>query len=149
MTSLLPTPDAWARTVMDTAPPAARVLEARPRSAAEARGLVAVYLGCREAGGAVPRPVAEDVLLVVSELVTNALRHAGGVTGMRVALTREGVEVTVRDASGERPAARGRDGDWLPGGYGWPMVSRLAEVAVIPLGAGGKLVRATVPVVRG
>ncbi|MBP0456384.1 ATP-binding protein [Streptomyces bomunensis] len=133
---------------MDTAPTATRPLDARPRSAGEARDLTAAYLGGREV--AVPGPVVDDVLLVVSELVTNALRHAGGVSGMRVAVTRTGVEVTVRDASGERPVVRRRDGDWLPGGYGWPMVSRLAEVAVVPLGAGGKLVRATIPVaVRG
>ncbi|WP_051840926.1 ATP-binding protein [Streptomyces sp. NRRL F-5126] len=145
MTLLVPAPDAGAQNaVMDSAPPAARPLDAQPHSAGEARDLAAAYLGGRDV--AVPGPVADDVLLVVSELVTNALRHAGGVSGMRVAVTRAGVEVTVRDACGERPVVRGRGGDWLPGGYGWPMVSRLAEVAVIPLGTGGKLVRATVPV---
>jgi anti-sigma regulatory factor (Ser/Thr protein kinase) len=118
-------------------------LDARPAGAAEARDLAATYLAAH--GDRVPGPVLDDVLLVVSELVTNALRHAGGVTGLRVTLRNDGVEVTVQDGSREQPVTRGHGGNWLPGGYGWPMVSRLAEVAVVPLGADGKLVRATVP----
>ncbi|MGQ4511267.1 ATP-binding protein [Streptomyces sp. DW26H14] len=121
-------------------------LDARPAGAAEARDLTAAYLA--ERVDRVPGPVLDDVLLVVSELVTNALRHAGGVKRLRVALRGGGVEVAVQDGSGERPVVRGHGGDWLPGGYGWPMVSRLAEVAVVPLGAEGKLVRAIVPVGR-
>ncbi|WP_329454537.1 ATP-binding protein [Streptomyces sp. NBC_01497] len=121
-------------------------LDALPAGAAEARDLTATYLsGHRDR---VPGPVLDDVLLVVSELVTNALRHAGGVTGMSVALRRGGVEVTVQDGSRKRPVARHHGANWLPGGYGWQMVSRLAKACVLPLGADGKLVRATVPLHR-
>ncbi|GAA3715775.1 ATP-binding protein [Streptomyces tremellae] len=123
-----------------------RWLDARPAGAAEARDLTAAYLA--EQGPRVPQPVRDDVLLVVSELVTNALRHAGGARGLRVALRPAGVEVTVQDGSTRRPVERGHGRNWLPGGYGWPMVCRLAEVAVVPLGSDGKLVRATVPVRR-
>ncbi|MGY5036175.1 ATP-binding protein [Streptomyces sp. 900116325] len=53
------------------------------------------------------REAAETVVLVVSELVTNALRHGGGT-----------------------------------GGFGWPMVNRLARAAVTRQAAGGKTVSA-------
>jgi anti-sigma regulatory factor (Ser/Thr protein kinase) len=123
-----------------------KLLDARPADAAEAREAVASFLRRRE------RPVAagvlDDVLLVVSELVTNALRHAGGVIGLRVAHRARGIEVTVRDRGAERPVEKKHGDAWLPGGYGWPLVSRLAEVVVVPLGGDGKLVRATVPVLN-
>lgn len=119
-------------------------LDARPRDAAEARRAAASHLDRHEP--ALPAQTRDDVLLVVSELVTNALRHAGGVTGFRIAVRGAGVEVTVQDASPREPAVRTHTGDWTPGGYGLPMIAKLAEVAVTPLGDDGKLVRATVPI---
>ncbi|MFE2937729.1 ATP-binding protein [Streptomyces sp. NPDC059255] len=117
-------------------------LDARPAGTAEARALVRSYLD-RHAPG-VPEQTAIDVLLVVSELVTNAVRHAGGVTGFRVSADAGVVEIAVRDASPRLPALTERHEDWLPGGYGWPLVQRLAEVTVTLLGDGGKLIRALV-----
>ncbi|KIF71378.1 hypothetical protein HY68_26795 [Streptomyces sp. AcH 505] len=125
---------------------ALRWIDALPASAAEARALTGEFLAHYEPP--VSSRTLGDILLVVSELVTNAIRHAGGVTAMRITAGDGLVEVTVRDASATAPSVRdhgsgGRGPDWLPGGYGWPLVRRLADVAVVPLPEGGKLIRAT------
>ncbi|MFJ2172201.1 ATP-binding protein [Streptomyces sp. NPDC101062] len=117
-------------------------LDARPTGTAEARALARSFLD-RHAPG-VPEQAAVDVLLVVSELVTNAIRHAGGVTAFRISADTGVVEIAVRDASPRLPALAQRREEWLPGGYGWPLVHRLAEVTVTLLGDGGKLIRALV-----
>ncbi len=56
--------------------------------------------------GPVERAQAEAVLLVVSELVTNAVRHAGGVTGFRLDAGSGRVGVTVCDESPVPPRPR-------------------------------------------
>lgn len=117
-------------------------LDALPAGTAEARALVRSFLDRYEP--AVPERTAVDVLLVVSELVTNAVRHAGGVTGFRVCARSGVVEIAVRDASPRLPAVRQHRDEWLPGGYGWPLVHRLAEVTVTVLGDGGKLIKALI-----
>ncbi|MFE9258036.1 ATP-binding protein [Streptomyces sp. NPDC006879] len=87
----------------------------------------------------------DAVLLVVSELITNALRHAGGVTSFALALDSRGVVVTVSDALTAAPHTVRVEPD-RPGGFGWPLVQRLSvAVAVGPHGT-GKSIRATVPV---
>jgi len=70
------------------------VLEPRPRSVTTARQAVGRML---EATRPIPPELAEDVLLLVSELVTNAVLHAG--TGVRLrASTADGrVLVAVSD----------------------------------------------------
>ncbi|MDX3231971.1 ATP-binding protein [Streptomyces sp. ME19-01-6] len=87
-----------------------------------------------------------DALLITSELTTNALRHAGGVTAFGCVVRENRLEITVEDASDVLPAARPPDDPSVPGGHGWPMVCRLAcEVTVGALPGGGKRVRALVP----
>ncbi|MEV0846955.1 ATP-binding protein [Streptomyces sp. NPDC049954] len=101
--------------------------------------------------------VLADAVLVASELVTNALRHGGGVTGFRVALVDGMIEVTASDRSGQPPvrqdagdaqgaADRGdlAGGGGLPGGYGWPLVCRIAWTEVTRT-ATGKTIRAWIP----
>jgi anti-sigma regulatory factor (Ser/Thr protein kinase) len=77
----------------------------------------------------VPRRMLDDLLIVVSELVTNAIRHAPRVTGGRILLTVRGgedhVHVAVRDpgpgfASGGRDPAR-------EGGLGLVAVARISS----------------------
>ncbi|MFE3825675.1 ATP-binding protein [Streptomyces sp. NPDC059092] len=117
-------------------------LDARPAGTAEARALARSFLDGHAPG--VPEQAVIDVLLVVSELVTNAIRHAGGVTGFRISAGTGVVEIAVQDASSRLPAFEQRREEWLPGGYGWPLVQRLAEVTVTLLGDGGKLIRALI-----
>lgn len=76
------------------------------------------------------RTFHDDVLLVVSELVTNAVRHAPGPLGLELGLVPGGIEIAVRDTSSRPPRSRTPD---LTGGRGWPIVQTLARrVRVVP-----------------
>lgn len=96
--------------------------------------------------GLVPAPSQERVesaILVVSELVANAFRHAGGVTGLHLAADRDVVEIAVRDPSPAFPRERPPDLDGYEGGFGWPLVRTLARtVTVRPSHKGGKVISA-------
>ncbi|MEY9875245.1 hypothetical protein ABH931_004746 [Streptacidiphilus sp. MAP12-33] len=72
------------------------------------------------------RERAEDVLLVVSELVANAMTHGGGV--LELVVTLEGDAVVVGATDGEaRPPTVPTPGDPArPGGHGLQVVRRLA-----------------------
>ncbi|OAR26856.1 hypothetical protein A8W25_00705 [Streptomyces sp. ERV7] len=119
-----------------------------PVDAAEARRRVKALLGA-----ALGRPsasaqdaVVTDALLVTSELVTNALRHAGGVTAFEAMADRVGLRLVVEDASPGLPSTKEPGGDFTPGGYGWPMICRLAtSVTVSLLPAGGKRIQVFLP----
>ncbi|MFT2014311.1 ATP-binding protein [Streptomyces sp. 796.1] len=89
-----------------------------------------------------------DPLLVTSELVTNAIRHGGGVTGFWIALDAGVLRLGVRDHSDAVPRVRPRESAAaVPvGGYGWPLVCRLAsEVDILPCPGGGKEIRVALP----
>ncbi|MFE2374549.1 ATP-binding protein [Streptomyces sp. NPDC059398] len=110
--------------------------------AAEARDAASRFLGGLHP--APPAHVSQNLVLLVSELVTNALRHAGGVTSMRLRADRRSVEVAVADPSPAHPQDRTPDLTGCTGGFGWPMVQRLARtVAVRDAAGGGKVVCAT------
>ncbi|MCZ7414634.1 MULTISPECIES: ATP-binding protein [unclassified Streptomyces] len=68
---------------------------------------------------------AEDVLLVVSELVTNACLHAGGPQEVRVARGPKSVRVEVVDGGDGRPEPRTPHRAGRPGGHGMFIVQRL------------------------
>ncbi|MFK0046908.1 ATP-binding protein [Streptomyces sp. NPDC090741] len=86
---------------------------------------------------------ADTVVLVVSELVTNALRHGGGTCTLELTAHAEGIEVAVHDPSPHVPRMRTPDMDGGTGGFGWPMVNRLARAtAVTRRASGGKTVSA-------
>ncbi|MFJ6130247.1 ATP-binding protein [Streptomyces griseoviridis] len=89
-----------------------------------------------------------DLLLVVSELVTNAIRHGEGLAGFEVSVADDGIRLLVHDRSDAVP--RSAAGAAPPGhrvnGYGWPLVQRLArEVAVERRPGGGKTIAVLVP----
>ncbi|MFI7239741.1 ATP-binding protein [Streptomyces cyaneofuscatus] len=94
----------------------------------------------------VPTPcpdVADTLVLVVSELVTNALRHGGGTFTLRLNAHPDTVEVAVDDTSPRWPRMRTPDVTGSGGGFGWPMVNRLARTTgVTRRAAGGKTVTA-------
>ena len=102
-------------------------------NAATARRHVRAFVGERWRSPAGP-PTEQsmiDLILVVSELVTNAVRHGGGIAGFDVALTPEGVRLSVRDHSAAVPVGlhgpgalpRAHEGN----GYGWPLINRLSS----------------------
>ncbi|MBT2418980.1 ATP-binding protein [Streptomyces sp. ISL-22] len=121
-------------------------------SAAAARSYVRAVVGDHwhaPAGPAGERAVT-DLLLVVSELVTNAIRHGGGLAGFEVDLLPEGVRLSVHDYSDAVPSAAYGSGA-LPdphegSGYGWPLIIRLSrEIRIECRREGGKTVSVLVP----
>jgi anti-sigma regulatory factor (Ser/Thr protein kinase) len=81
--------------------------------------------------GALPAPVREDVLLLATELVANAVRHAGvgPDESLQVELRRRPrqVRVAVLDpGAGFEPPAPSASGD-DPGGWGLVLLDRIAD----------------------
>jgi anti-sigma regulatory factor (Ser/Thr protein kinase) len=76
--------------------------------------------------------VLDDIRLLVSELVTNAIRHAdapsGGQVVVDVSITGDSVRVEVADpGKGFEPEPRTDDGASRPGGWGLYLVDRIAD----------------------
>ncbi|MFI6107395.1 ATP-binding protein [Streptomyces sp. NPDC051310] len=71
------------------------------------------------------RAAAEDVLLVVSELVTNACLHAEGPEELRVSLDAKVLRLEVEDRGPGQPAPRTPHRAGRPGGHGMFIVQRL------------------------
>jgi len=71
------------------------------------------------------RAAAEDVLLVVSELVTNACLHAGGPEELRLWRSSKALRVEVVDGGAGEPAPRTPHRAGRPGGHGMFIVQRL------------------------
>lgn len=117
---------------------------------AEARTAVRrVITGLRARGTVCDEEAVADVLLVVSELTTNAMLHGGGVTEFGVEAVPRGVRVTVGDRSDQEPVQSVRTNPRArhrPGGYGWPIICRLSRaVRVSRLPGGGKRITAVLP----
>ncbi|MGR8011678.1 ATP-binding protein [Streptomyces hypolithicus] len=115
------------------------VLDSPQQSSATARDTVAEYLAQH-----CPWADFDAVLLVVSELVANAVRHTSGWWRLRLLVGAEELVVEIDDSSVQPPVAR--EPDFAGGGgFGWHMVLRLAgRVEIRPLPE-GKRVRATWP----
>ncbi|MER5807874.1 ATP-binding protein [Streptomyces sp. NPDC002033] len=106
-------------------------------SCAEARDTVRGALAELDA----PARWCEDVLTVTTELVSNARRHAGGVTAFRVTADCGAVVVEVSDASARPPVTE----PWaprIPGGFGWRLVNHLADSTDVHVHRHGKTVSA-------
>ncbi|MFE5616589.1 ATP-binding protein [Streptomyces sp. NPDC056470] len=71
------------------------------------------------------RAAAEDVLLVVSELVTNACLHAEGPETLRVVRRGKVLRLEVADRGAGQPAPRTPHRAGRPGGHGMFIVQRL------------------------
>ena len=78
---------------------------------------------------ALERPLFEDVRLLVSELVTNSVRHSGcgGTVGLAVCFSAMRVRVEVCDSGvGFHPERRHGDRG-VPGGWGLVLVEQLSD----------------------
>ncbi|MGY1498319.1 ATP-binding protein [Streptomyces sp. QTS52] len=71
------------------------------------------------------RAAAEDVLLVVSELVTNACLHAEGPDEMWITCDNKVIRVEISDSGAGQPAPRTPHRAGRPGGHGMFIVQRL------------------------
>lgn len=94
----------------------------------EARKLVSAVLDqCRHSGCEAAETRADEVLLVVSELVTNACLHAGGADEVRVRWELGELLVEVEDASDALPREPAEEDKGENGGYGCHLVTVLAD----------------------
>ncbi|WP_411104920.1 ATP-binding protein [Streptomyces sp. cmx-4-9] len=87
----------------------------------------------------------DNVLLVVAELVANAIRHTVGPCTLHLELLDGSIDVCVTDDSPQppRPRTPGTDGS---GGWGWFMIKRLAtRIRIKPVPDGGKTICAELP----
>lgn len=94
------------------------------------------------------RAAAEDALLVVSELVTNACLHAGGAQELRLRCHDKGLRLEVADGGDGAPAPRSPHRAGRPGGHGMFIVQRLCldwGFVRHPDGRPGKTVWAELP----
>lgn len=108
------------------------------RSVAQARVCLRRFL--REHG--IDTQLYDDATLIVSELVTNALRYGGGSTVLRATITDHAVHIAVSDSGGGVPEVREGPAD-RGGGLGLVVVNKLSTdwgVAPFP---GGKTVWAS------
>ncbi|MGP3689665.1 ATP-binding protein [Streptomyces sp. IBSNAI002] len=88
---------------------------------------------------------ADSVLLVVSELVTNALRYTRGPCALRLELHGDHLEICVTDTSPCPPRPRPPHTDGT-GGWGWLLISHLTtHVRIEPTPEGGKAICARSP----
>ncbi|MFI8084451.1 ATP-binding protein [Kitasatospora sp. NPDC086009] len=93
---------------------------------------------------------AEDVVLMVSELVTNACVHApGGPYELRLAWDGSRLRIEVGDAGREPPRLRRPADRGAPGGHGLRVVDRLARAWGYRPERDGKTVWAEVPAPPG
>lgn len=126
-------------------PHAARwTLAGRREAVTEARDHVREFLTADD------RPVApatlRDGLLVVSELVTNAVLHAPGDFVLDVAYEDGVLAIAVSDSSSEVPVPRVPDLTTAAGGFGWHLLATLSTRVNVQLHAGGgKTITAVLP----
>ena len=85
---------------------------------------------------------AEDLLIAVSELVSNAVRHAPGPCTLRIVDAGERLAVEVGDTSSEVPRPRPPDLASGTGGFGWHLLSRMSSNLTVVPQPQGKTIRA-------
>ncbi|MFJ6934339.1 ATP-binding protein [Streptomyces sp. NPDC101132] len=117
----------------------------RPRAAGgftceRARDVTRLVLAARGVTGT----EADDALLVVTELVSNARRHAGGVTAFRIRCLESSAVIEVSDARQDLPVDRPTPAD-VPGRFGWLMINRIAERVVAEPHGAGKTITVVLP----
>ncbi|MFF6794138.1 hypothetical protein ACVW0K_000397 [Streptomyces filamentosus] len=116
---------------------------------ASARAFTADFLAAAPA--ARPVPVEDEHVelaqLVVSELVTNAVRHASGLCRLVLELSRDALDISVLDREPAAPVVRGHDPGRI-GQHGVEIVVAVCESLVVEPHPEGKRVRARLSLLR-
>lgn len=123
-------------------PRAVHEFDGNPGTIAQARARLTEFLDARRPP--VPVTVVQDAVAIVSELVTNAVRHAPGRCTLLLDSDSTALTITVADTGDAFPVARTPDLERGTGGMGWHLVHRLAETVQVRLQPSGKTVSATV-----
>ena len=126
----------------DSSDMAMTVLARETRSASVARSWLRRFLD----GAGLPEPVQADAALVISELVTNALRHGLGEIVARAKVGDDGhVDVSVTDSGAEQPQLQEVDPERV-GGVGLHVVAQVSDEWGVAPFPGGKTVWARIAV---
>jgi anti-sigma regulatory factor (Ser/Thr protein kinase) len=86
-----------------------------------------------------------DILLVVSELVTNAVRHAPGPCTLLLREDRRDLTISVSDTGSGTLTRREPDVFGPAGGYGWHLLHRLGSQVSTTAHPGGKSTIVSMP----
>lgn len=113
----------------------AAIFDRQIENVGEARAWISGFLESR--GG--DASLREDAVLVVSELVTNALRYGIGNVVLRAVFGTDGLSVSVTDSGDSLPRALPVDSERI-GGLGLHIVERLANAWGVSRFPGGKTV---------
>ncbi|MFG2437925.1 ATP-binding protein [Streptomyces sp. NPDC048508] len=105
-----------------------------------ARHITARWLAAHGA----PAPRTPDVVLIVSELVTNAVRHTHGSCALHLTWNGHQLDIAVADQDEQLPDAPGAPGEH--GGFGLLLIKGLGGRIKTVAALGGKTVHATVQV---
>ncbi|MGW4893167.1 ATP-binding protein [Kitasatospora sp. NPDC004240] len=93
-----------------------------------------------------PRTLYEDALLVISELVTNSVRHTRGPGTVHLTNDSAGIDITVSDTSRVVPQPRLAQPHTSTEGRGLHLVTALCDTVYVTLDPGsGKTVHAHLP----
>ncbi|MFD8987192.1 ATP-binding protein [Streptomyces goshikiensis] len=112
-----------------------------PFTIAQARDMVAEAL--RKSGLVLRDDVVADALMVTSELVTNAMRHGGGLAGFHAEVRDGDFRVLVADRTPDLPRTRTHPATGPRiGGYGWPLIRSLAHHVTVTPHRSGKHITA-------
>ncbi|MEU9057233.1 ATP-binding protein [Streptomyces sp. NPDC048384] len=84
-------------------------------------------LGLADADNEAIRECAEAVLLIVSELVTNACRHSPGPVDLRTTWNDHVLTVEVDDRGEDVPVIVGKEDRGADGGFGMGLIDALAD----------------------
>jgi anti-sigma regulatory factor (Ser/Thr protein kinase) len=127
------------------APRACMDLPARAESSRLGRDFAVVALGRWQ----LPDETVERAALVVSELVTNAVRHAGTDVRLQLEVALGELRVSVADGHPGLPAIGGAEDGTAEGGRGLRLVEAYSGAWGVEPTAGGKVVWARLPVEAG
>ncbi|WP_051804396.1 ATP-binding protein [Streptomyces griseus] len=109
------------------------------RAARQARRAAARLL--EQEVNACPREVAQDLVLIVSELVGNAVLHAAGPYALTLGLERGRAGICVSDGTADLSASNRQARREDPGGRGLDIVRALgADLFVSPSGRGKQVI---------
>lgn len=120
--------------------------DGRPGTIGAARDFATAFLRriAADSGVVVPDMAAEDVRLVVSELVTNAAKYAPGPCLLDLELLDDALRITLWDTEPVLPVPSGADGRRV-GSHGLEIVLALCRRFEVERQAGGKRVQVDLP----